>query len=92
MPFADPSIRAHTTAGYRKYFDALNAFLSADPDVGKDIELVPCPDRGLTGNFIVRVRRSGYVLHSTQMGQGKASSKGERLAILDQIKEILEDS
>ena len=69
----------------------MNAFLSEQPDVGDKIELVPREDVGTTGNFIVTVQETGQILHSNRMGLGKATSTGERLAILDQIKDLLED-
>jgi len=71
----------------------LNAFLSAQPNVGDRIELIPLEDRGVTGNFIVTVEDSGKILHSNKMGvvgMGKATTDGERMAILDQVKELLQ--
>ena len=76
--------------GYGRYFRDLRDFLISQ--LGDQIEVLPKEDRGVTGNFEVTVLETGQVLHSkTKMGQGKATSRGERMAILDQIMEILDD-
>lgn len=62
-----------------------------DSELGNQIEVLPLEDRGVTGNFEVTVVGTGELLHSKRkMGQGKATSNGERMVILDQIKELLD--
>ena len=80
----------HFTTDYGKYYRSLRDFLTSH--LGDQIELIPKVDRGTTGNFEVTVVASGQLLHSKRTkGQGKATSMEERMVILDQIKEILED-
>ena len=77
-------------AGYGKYYRGLRDFLESQ--LGDRIQLIPKEDRGVTGNFEVSVLETGQLLHSkTKMRQGKATTEGERMAILDQIIEILDD-
>ena len=81
-----------STTGYRRHYDGLKDFLSSQPDVSDKIELVPREDAMVTGNFEVSVIKTGQVLHSKRhAGQGKAQSESERNAILEQIKELLEE-
>ena len=76
--------------GYAKYFRGLRDFLESQ--LGDRIQIIPKEDHGTTGNFEVSVLETGQLLHSkTKMRQGKATSNAERMAILDQIMEILDD-
>ena len=72
----------------------MNAFLSTDPEIGDKIELVPLADTTITKNFIVTVKDTGEILHTTKAGQacgeGKATTTAERLLIVDKIKDILD--
>lgn len=78
--------------GYGRYFNGLKDFLSSQPSVANKIELVGKEDPTVTGNFEVSVAATGQLLHSKrQAGQGKATSPGERAAILEQIKELLDE-
>ena len=78
------------STGYGKYYNGLRDFLVSQ--LGDRIEILPKKDRRATGNFEVSVVETGQLLHSkTTMGQGKATTQGERMAILDQIMEILDD-
>jgi hypothetical protein len=59
------------------------------------VQLIPLEDAGVTGNFEVTVLDgTGRVLHSkrTVAGHGKAESDRERLAILEQIVELLDET
>lgn len=48
-------------------------------------------DRGITGNFEVTVvEQNDALIHSARGGLGKATSAGEREAIVKQIREALE--
>lgn len=78
--------------GYSRNFNGLKGFLSSQPTIANKIELIPRKDTTTTGNFEVTVVGTGKVLHSKRhAGQGKADSNSERMAILEQIQEILED-
>jgi hypothetical protein len=69
----------------------LKEFLSSQP-IANAIEVVEMKDRGITGNFEVTVKETGQVLHSKRhAGQGKAESQAERMAIVQQIQEVLDD-
>jgi hypothetical protein len=52
----------------------------------------PKQDASITGNFEVTVLDTGKVLHSKKNGKGKAESSVERMEILEQIQELLEDA
>lgn len=55
------------------------------------MELVPLEDRGTTGNFEVTNMETGEYLHSKKKyGQGRAQTEAEKMAILDQINELLD--
>lgn len=78
------------STGFGRYYKGLRDFLNSQ--VGDQIELIPKEDRGITGNFEVTVLETGKLLHSTmKMGQGKATSNAERMVILDQIQELLDE-
>lgn len=56
-----------------------------------DLLVVPEKDRGITGNFEVKLE-DGTVIHSKRhAGQGKAERMEEKVAILEQIQESIED-
>lgn len=77
--------------GYKRYYRALKDFLSSQPSVNSKIELIPKEDRMVTGNFEVTVLETGQVLHSKRhAGQGRAESNAEKMAILEQIEELVE--
>jgi hypothetical protein len=60
--------------------------------LGQSIEIIPKEDAGVTGNFEVTVFETGTLLYSkTKMGQGKATKDAERMVLLEQIRELLED-
>ena len=47
-------------------------------------------DKKITGNFEVSVPKTGELLHSKKhTGQGRAESEDERMSILQQIEDIL---
>jgi hypothetical protein len=78
--------------GYHRYYKGLKEFLFSQLAVSNKIQLIPLEDHGLTGNFEVTVVGSGQVLHSKRnAGQGKAQTPAERMAILEQIQELIED-
>lgn len=78
------------TLGYKKYYNALRDFLYSQPRIQEKVELVPLEDRGTTGNFEVTVLETGEYLHSKKKyGQGRAETRAEKMAILDQINELL---
>jgi hypothetical protein len=87
--------------GYGKYYKSLEKFLMSRLD-GRKVQLIPLEDAGVTGNFEVTVvgngsasasNSIGQVLHSKRMaGQGKAESDRERLAILEQIMALLNET
>jgi hypothetical protein len=77
--------------GYKKYYNGLRDFLYSQSSVADRIELIPLEDRGTTGNFEVTVVETGQFLHSKKKyGQGRAESTAERMAILEQIEELLD--
>jgi predicted Rdx family selenoprotein len=77
-------------SGYHRYFTYLRDFLISE--LGDKIEVVPLEDPGVTGNFEVTVMDTGDLIHSKRRwGQGKATSTAEKMVIVDQIKEILDD-
>jgi len=68
----------------------LRDFLYSQPGISEAVELIPLEDRGTTGNFEVTVVETGEYLHSKKKyGQGRAESNAERMAILDQIQELM---
>lgn len=76
--------------GYKKYYTALRDFLYSQPGVAEKVELIPLEDPGTTGNFEITVLETGEYIHSKKKyGQGRAESQAEKLAILDQINELL---
>jgi hypothetical protein len=80
------------TPGYGKYYKSLQKFLLSRVD-GRKVQLIPLEDAGVTGNFEVTVLGTGRILHSKRTaGQGKAESDRERLAILEQILDLLDES
>ena len=82
--------RLYFPTGYNKYYNALRDFLYSQPFIVDKVELIPLEDRGTTGNFEVTVVDSGEYLHSKKKyGQGRAESDAEKMAILDQINELL---
>jgi hypothetical protein len=86
------SIVYNVTTGYGRFYTGLKDFLLLQPSVSSQIEVVPLEDRMTTGNFEVTVKKTGQVLHSKRhAGQGKAQTEAERLAILHQIQEILQE-
>jgi hypothetical protein len=86
------TIHDSLSTGYRKYYNGLRDFLSAQSSVADKIELIPLEDRGTTGNFEVTVVDTRQVLHSKRKyGQGRAESNAERMAILEQIEELLDE-
>jgi hypothetical protein len=77
--------------GYKKYYNGLRDFLYSQSSIADRIELFPLEDRGTTGNFEVTVVDTGQYLHSKKKyRQGRAESSAERMAILEQIKELLD--
>mgnify|MGYP003541771748 CR=1 FL=1 len=74
-------------SGYRRYYDALKKYLSAE--LGDSIAMEAVADRGITGNFEVTV--DGHLVHSKKNGQGRAETRQEKKMILEQIQEILEE-
>ena len=48
-------------------------------------------DRGITGNFEVIIVNTNTLIHSKRSGMvGKATTAGERQAIVDRIRQALE--
>jgi hypothetical protein len=86
------SVSCLHSQGYGKYYKSLQKFLLKRL-YGRKVQLIPLEDTGVTGNFEVTVLHSGRVLHSkrTMAGHGKAESDRERLAILEQIVELLHE-
>jgi hypothetical protein len=84
-------IAFHIIPGYGRQFNGLADYLSRT-DVADKIDVVGKRDARVTGNFEVTVQPGGQVLHSKRLaGQGKAETPAERQAILEQIRELLED-
>jgi hypothetical protein len=84
-------LSVHTYVGYKRYYNGLRDFLTAQSSVADKIELIPLEDRGRTGNFEVTVVDTKQILHSkTKYGQGRAESDAEKMAILEQIEELLD--
>ena len=76
--------------GYGRYYKSLRDFLRSK--LGQSIEVIDKEDSGITGNFEVTVLETGQVLYSkTKMGQGKATKDAERMVLLEQIQELLEE-
>jgi hypothetical protein len=70
----------------------LRDFLNSQSSVANKIELIPLEDRGITGNFEVTVVDTKQYLHSKKKyGQGRAESNAEKMAILEQIEELLNE-
>ena len=79
-------------SGYSRQYKGLKEFLSSQPSVKDSIKVVGRRDTGITGNFEVRALETGQVLHSKRhAGQGRAQTDAERMAILEQIEELLDD-
>lgn len=90
-----PAHAAHRSAGlhagYDKQYDELKAYL--ERKMGDRVEVVAKKDKKITGNFEVSALKTGDLLHSKKVaGQGRAESKEERRAILQQIELLLDES
>jgi hypothetical protein len=82
---------ADLLAGYDKQYEELKAYL--ERKMGDRIEVVAKKDKKITGNFEVSAFRTGDLLHSKKVaGQGRAESKEERRAILQQIEILLDEA
>jgi hypothetical protein len=69
----------------------LKEFLLSQPSLRDKIDVIPLEDKGITGNFEVKVVDTGEILYSKKrFRQGRAESETERMAIADQIEELLE--
>lgn len=78
--------------GYVRQFLSLKKFLLQQEFAG-DIELKGIEDRGVTGNFEVRVGEEKQLIHSKRTaGQGRAQSAEERRMIVELIQEYLDDN
>jgi hypothetical protein len=87
--FRSPISPRHT--GYDKQYEDLKAYL--ERKVGDRVEVVAKKDKKITGNFEVSALRTGDILHSKKVaGQGRAESKEERRAILQQIEIMLNEA
>jgi hypothetical protein len=78
--------------GYSRQYNGLKEFLSSQPSIANKFVMSPKKDASITGNFEVTVLDTGKVLHSKKNGKGKAESSVERMEILEQIQELLEDA
>jgi len=57
-------------------------------EFGTLIQVQEMKDRGITGNFEVVIVNSNTLIHSKR--SGKATTAGERQAIVDRIRQALE--
>jgi len=79
--------------GYSKYYKGLKTWLEKQPSISKDIVVEGLEDRGVTGNFEVRIGDEGQLIHSKRTaGQGRAESVKEREMILGFIQEYIDDN
>jgi hypothetical protein len=76
-----------------KQFRGLKSWLEAQPAIAKYIDIIPEEDRGVTGNFEVRIGDERQLIHSKKTaGQGRAESTKERQMIAEFIQEYLNDN
>ena len=75
--------------GYGPYSRSLKQYLIQE--FGTLIQVQEMKDRGITGNFEVNIVNTNTLIHSKRSGMvGKATTAGERQAIVDRIRQALE--
>jgi hypothetical protein len=79
--------------GYAKYYRGLKAWLEQQPSIADCIEIEGMEDRGVTGNFEVRIGEDRRLIHSKRTaGQGRAESCKERAMIVESIQEYIDEN
>ena len=79
--------------GYGKYYKGLKAWLEQQPDLATKIVMEGLEDRGVTGNFEIRVGEDRKLIHSKRTkGQGRAESTTERAAIAAMIEDYINEN
>ena len=79
--------------GYVKQYKGLKSWLESQSAIASHITVEGEEDRGVTGNFEVRIGDDRQLIHSKKTaGQGRAESTKERQMIADFIQEYLNDN
>ena len=76
--------------GYSPYSRSLRQYLQQE--FGSLIDIQEKKDRGITGNFEVVIMNTDTLIHSKRSGRvGKATTAEERVVIVQQIRQALEE-
>jgi hypothetical protein len=71
----------------------LKAWLEEQPDLADVIEVEGLGDRGVTGNFEIRVGNDQKLIYSKRTrGQGRAESVQDRAMIAEMIQDYIDEN
>ncbi|KAG7368809.1 hypothetical protein IV203_031552 [Nitzschia inconspicua] len=71
----------------------LKKWLEEQPDLADQIEIEGVEDRGVTGNFEIRIGPDRKLIHSKRTrGQGRAESTQERAVIAELIQDYIDET
>jgi hypothetical protein len=80
-------------SGYAKYYKGLKEWLEKQPDLANQILLEALEDRGVTGNFEIRIGPDSKLIYSRRTrGQGRAESQQDRAMIAELIQDYIDEN